>query len=182
MTFSTTHPRRRRIMFAVLAVSLASIASPTEAGSEAATAALKLKDGKDIGTATFTDAAAGVLIRLNLTGVSPGAHAVHVHEKGTCDSDFSTAGAIYNPLGAKHGFLNDDGPMAGDLPNVYAAADGTLNAEILSPLLSLSKESEDGLFDADGASLVLFATADDHLSEPEGNAGDRMACGKITAK
>lgn len=182
MTFSTSHPRRRRMMFAVLVVSLASAVLPGFAGSEAATAALKLKDGKDIGTATFTDAAAGVLIRLDLTGLPPGAHAVHVHETGTCEADFTSAGAIYNPLGAKHGFLNDDGPMAGDLPNVYAAADGTLKAEILSPLLSLSKETEDGLFDADGASLVLFAAADDHLSEPEGNSGDRMACGKITAK
>lgn len=182
MTFSTSHPRRRRMMFAVLVVSLASAVSPGFAGSEAATAALKLKDGKDIGTATFTDAAAGVLIRLDLTGLPPGAHAVHVHETGTCEADFTSAGAIYNPLGAKHGFLNDDGPMAGDLPNVYAAADGTLKAEILSPLLSLSKETEDGLFDADGASLVLFAAADDHLSEPEGNSGDRIACGKITAK
>ena len=38
------------------------------------------------------------------------------------------------------------------------------------------------ILDTDGTALVLHATADDHKSDPAGNAGDRIACGVVTAK
>lgn len=152
------------------------------AAGEAATTTLKLADGQDAGTATFTEATAGVLIKLSLKGLPPGWHGIHVHEEGKCDGDLASAGAIHNPLGAQHGFLNEEGPAAGDLPNIHVAADGTASAEILSPLLSLSKEADDGLFDANGASLVIFENPDDHLTDPDGNSGKRIACGLIMAK
>ena len=95
---------------------------------------------------------------------------------------FQVPANIYNPLGAKHGFSNDEGPMAGDLPNVVAAADGTAAAEVLTTFLNLSKDAEDTLFDADGSSLVIFEKADDYQSEPEGGAGLRIACGVLKAE
>lgn len=168
--------------FVVLAVAIVTPTTESFAAGEAATTTIKLADGKDIGTATFFETSAGILIRLDLTGVPPGAHGLRVHENGVCEGDFSSAGAIFNPLGAQHGFFSDEGPMAGDLPNVYAAADGTIKADILSPLLSLAKDADDGIFDTDGAALVLFAGADDYLTETDGNAGLRIACGKITPK
>ena len=131
---------------------------------------------------TFTEATAGVLIKLELKGLPPGKHAIHVHETGKCEGDFSSAGAIYNPLGAKHGFLHDEGPMAGDLPNLYAGADGSVVAEVLSPFLTLSKEAEETLFDTDKTSVVIFAKGDDYESEPDGGAGARVACGVIVTK
>ena len=72
--------------------------------------------------------------------------------------------------------------MAGDLPNVVAAADGTAAAEVLTTFLNLSKDAEDSLFDADGSSLVIFEKADDYQSEPEGGAGLRIACGVLKAE
>lgn len=152
------------------------------AAGEAATAALKTVDGQDAGTATFTEATAGILIKLELKGLAPGWHGLHIHEDGKCEADFSSAGAIHNPLGSQHGILNEEGPTAGDLPNIHIAADGTGSAELLSPLLSLSKEADDGLFDAGGASLIVTENPDDHVSDPDGNSGKRVACGVITAK
>jgi superoxide dismutase, Cu-Zn family len=167
----------------LLATALLVLHTPTvKAAGEAATSALKLADGQDAGTATFTEATAGVLIKLQLKGLPPGWHGIHVHDDGKCDGDFASAGAIQNPLGAQHGFLNDEGPMAGDLPNVHIAADGTGSIEMISPLLSLSKDADDGLFDANGASLVIFENPDDHLTDPDGNSGKRIACGLITSK
>ena len=164
-----------------LTVTLA-LTGPARAVGETATATLKLSDGKDIGTVLLTEAAAGVLLKFDLKGLPPGAHAVRVHETGKCEGDLSSAGNVYNPLGAKHGFLNDEGPMAGDLPNIYAAADGSVASEVLSPFLTLSTEAEETLFDADGTAIVISEKPDDYQTEPDGKAGPRIACGAITIK
>ena len=108
-----------------------------------ATAVLKFANGSDAGTIKLTEAPAGVLLKFDLKGLPPGPHALHVHETGKCEADFSSAGGVYNPLGAKHGFLNDEGPMAGDLPNVVAGADGTAAAEVLTTFFNLNKDTED---------------------------------------
>lgn len=165
-----------------LAAGLVHAHGPAAAIGEVAIAKMKLASGEDAGTITLMEATAGVLIKFDLQGLPPGPHAVHVHDSGSCEGDLSSAGGIYNPLGAKHGFLHDEGPMAGDLPNIHVAADGKASGEILSPFLTLSKEAEETLFDADGAALVLFEKPDDYVSEPEGGAGQRVACGSITAK
>lgn len=164
----------------VVAVAAALAVPPAQAAGETATAIVKLADGSEAGKVTFTEATSGVLLKFELKGLKPGAHAVHVHEGGSCDGDMSSAGGIYNPLGAKHGFLHDEGPMAGDLPNIHADAAGNVLSEVLSPFLTLSKEAEDTLFDADGSSIVIFDHADDYLTEPDGGAGLAIGCGKIT--
>ena len=147
---------------------------------ETATAVVKLAGGADAGTVTFTEGTAGGLLKFDLKRLPPGAHAIHVHETGKCEGDLESAGGIYNPLGAKHGFLHDEGPMAGDLPNIYAGADGSVVAEVLSPFLTLSTEAESSLFDPDGAALIVHEKADDYETEPEGGAGARIGCGVIS--
>lgn len=149
---------------------------------ETAVAQLKLTDGADAGTITFTEGTAGILLKFELKGLPPGPHGLHVHDTGTCEGDFSSAGAIYNPLGAKHGFLHEEGPMAGDLPNVHVGSDGTATGEMLSPFLTMSKNSEETLFDDNGSSIVIFEAADDYASDPDGAGGKRIACGTIGAK
>jgi Cu-Zn family superoxide dismutase len=167
---------------AAIAVFTAALATRASALGETAVAVLKLANGNDAGTIKLTQASSGVLLKFDLKGLSPGPHALHVHEVGKCEADFSSAGGIYNPLGAKHGFLNEEGPMAGDLPNVVAAADGTAVAEVLTPFFNLSKDTDDTLFGPTGSSLVLFEKADDYLTDPEGAAGARIACGVLKAE
>jgi Cu-Zn family superoxide dismutase len=62
----------------------------------------------------------GVLLRLQLTGLTPGWHGVHFHAKGDCsDAAINNAGSHINHATRKaHGLLNVDGPDFGDLPNV----------------------------------------------------------------
>ena len=78
----------------------------------------------------------------------------------------------------KHGMMNQEGPHAGDMPNLHVPADGKLQVEVLNPTVSLSGES--ALLDADGSALVIHAGADDYKTDPAGNAGARIACGVIT--
>jgi superoxide dismutase, Cu-Zn family len=169
----------------VMAISVsAAIISPCTkafAVGETATAKIKLANGSDAGTITLIEATAGVILKYDLSGLPPGPHAIHVHEANACEGDFVSAGNIYNPLGAKHGFLHDEGPMSGDLPNIHVSSDGKAVAEVLSPFLTLSKEAEETLFDSDGSAFVIFEKADDYESEPDGGGGARVACGAISA-
>ena len=155
---------------------------PAFAVGETAIAAVKLGDGSDAGSVTFTEGTAGILLKFELKGLPPGPHAVHIHESGKCEADFSSTGGIYNPLGAKHGFLHDEGPMAGDLPNIFAGPDGSVMAEVLSPFLTLSKEAEESLFDNDGAAIVIQEKADDYETDSDGAAGASIACGTLSIK
>lgn len=144
---------------------------------------LKGPDGSAVGSAHLQDAPSGVLIRLELKGVKPGWHGVHLHEAGACsDPKFQSAGAHINHAPAKkpHGLLNPDGPDFGDLPNVYADKDGAVHAEVFSTFVSLDGAGgRPALRDANGSSLVVHANVDDHTSQPIGGAGDRVACGVI---
>jgi Cu-Zn family superoxide dismutase len=153
-------------------------ATPGNAGT--ATAELKDKNGKPMGAMTIRPSGAGALISLKLEGLPPGPHAVRFHDTGRCEGDFSSAGPILNPLGSKHGLLNEEGPMAGDLPNVVAGADGKVEAELLTPFVGLAKGDEATLLDDDGSALLIFEKPDDHLTDPDGAAGAPIACGVVT--
>lgn len=169
--------------WALSAVILAIVAHPALAVGEKALADIKGRDGKELGKIRVIETTAGVLIKVKLAGLKPGAHGFQLHETGKCDGDFASAGKILNPLGARHGFLHEEGPMVGNLPNLFASASGEVEVELLSPFVTLSKDSEESLFDADGTAFVIFDGEDDYKSEPEGSAGARIACGVVaTAK
>jgi len=175
---NATSFRRSLVMAAVLAVAGA---FPAFAVGEQAMSDIKGRDGKEIGKIVLIETTVGVLIKVKLSGLKPGPHGIHLHEVGKCEGDFANAGKIYNPLGARHGFLSEEGSMAGDLPNVYAGANGEVEAEFLSPSVTLSKDAEESLLDADGTAFVLFEGPDDYKSDPEGQAGARIGCGVVTA-
>ena len=144
-----------------------------------AVADLKDKDGRSVGMATFRDATGGVLVSVEVKGLTPGLHAVHVHAVGKCEGPgFTSAGGHFNPAQKKHGLKNPEGPHAGDMPNMYVAKDGTGRFEVLNDNISL-KPGDRSVFDADGSALVIHVGVDDYITDPTGNAGDRAACGVI---
>ncbi len=146
-----------------------------------ASAELKDKDGKSVGRADFREMSDGVLVRLEVKGLPPGLHAVHVHTVGKCEAPgFTSAGGHFNPAGKKHGLKNPDGAHAGDLPNMLIAKDGTGRFEALTDSITLGAGSN-SVFDADGSALVIHVGVDDYMTDPTGNAGDRAACGLIVA-
>ena len=166
----------------VLAVGLVFLlaSNASAQGQSRAYAELKDKDGKSVGTANLREAAGGVVIQLQVKGLSPGLHAIHVHAVGKCEAPaFDSAGGHFNPAQKKHGLKNPDGPHAGDLPDVYVATSGSGRYEVLTDGITL-KPGTISIFDADGSALVIHASADDNMSDPAGNSGDRIACGVIT--
>jgi superoxide dismutase, Cu-Zn family len=169
--------RCKQTLTASLLIGGLTLASPAVAVGQAS-AVLKDANGKDVGKATLTVNPSGVLVSLDLTAVPPGEHAFHIHAVGKCEPpDFKSAGPHFNPDQTKHGYMNAEGPHAGDMPNLHVPTDGKLQVEILVPNVTLSGEAP--LLDADGAALVIHAGADDYKTDPAGNSGDRIACGVI---
>lgn len=157
--------------------------SQTAADPAQAKVDLKAPDGKAVGQATLTEGPRGVLIRLSVQGLTPGWHGLHFHEKGDCSSaDFKSAGGhVHDMATAVHGLLNPGGNEAGDLPNLYVAADGTAQVELFSTFVSLKGASgRPALLDADGSAIVIHTAPDDYSTQPIGGAGARVACGVIT--
>jgi len=147
-----------------------------------ASAQLVDRNGKAVGTATFRDAAGGVVVNVEVKAMSPGLHAVHVHAVGKCEGPaFTSAGGHFNPAQRKHGLKSPDGPHAGDLPNMYVAKDGSGRFEALTDQITLTAGERSSVFDSDGSALVIHAGVDDYTTDPTGNAGDRAACGVIAA-
>src|SRR5690606_2194099 len=61
--------------------------------------------GDQIGTATLTQSGDQVKIHVQASQLTPGTHAIHIHEAGKCNPpDFKTAGAHFNPTEKQHGF------------------------------------------------------------------------------
>ena len=163
-----------------LAVTLAAAALAGCAGTGEPTGgptfALVNSAGQSIGSVRMWETPGGVTFRLGAAGLPHGIHGIHVHSVGRCDPPgFATAGAHWNPAGTKHGFNNPAGPHRGDLPNVTVAANGVLQEAVSLPGASFAT-----LLDADGAALVIHAQADDYVTDPSGNSGERIACAVIS--
>ena len=145
------------------------------AGGARATAMLTTATGAPAGRATVTEVGGGLRYSFDVQGLPPGTHGAHVHTVGRCDApDFASAGGHWNPTTAKHGSMNPAGPHQGDLPNLIVGSDGRGTLAATVPGQSMA-----GLLDADGAALMIHATADDLMTDPAGNSGARIACGII---
>ncbi|MFC7053534.1 superoxide dismutase family protein [Hansschlegelia quercus] len=136
------------------------------------------KDGKSIGQVTLTAAPKGVLIDIDIKpgGLPAGKHGLHFHETADCSDvgEYKKSGSHAGHGEGKHGLLNPGGPEPGDLPNLIVLADGSAQAALYSNLIKL-----DELKDANGSALLIHADKDDHMSQPIGGAGARIACGSI---
>ncbi|MCY4530613.1 MAG: superoxide dismutase family protein [Chloroflexi bacterium] len=167
----------------VLVVRPGEAAQPTVGLTAEAT--LESPDGDAMGTVTFRQVASGVLVMADVTGLAPGGHAFIIHEVGSCTPDFDAAGDHFNPEESEHGFIHptwkrgeSTGGHGGDLPNVYAASDGSARADFFTEGITLNSGPRHSLFDADGSAIIVHEKPDAY-GEEESDTGSRVACGVI---
>lgn len=144
-------------------------------------------DGGSVGMAGLIDGPNGVLLRIDLEGLSQGWHGIHLHQVGDCSDPgegFQASGSHINPDGNRHGLLNPQGYERADMPNIYAGADGRATAAFFNSYVRAQAGEEAAatvgsnaiLLDADGFAIVVHENPDDHETQPIGGAGARVAC------
>lgn len=138
--------------------------------------------GPGVGTITVSSSKYGLVFTPALTGLAPGLHGFHLHEKPSCapgEKDGKPvaalgAGGHYDPReSGKHGTPWGDGHL-GDLPPLFVDAAGAATQPVLAPRLKMQ--------DLAGRALMLHAGGDNHADHPAplGGGGARVACGVIS--
>ena len=94
--------------------------------------------------------------------------AFHIHSGATCtgntEDEFADAGTHYNPTDCPHPY------HAGDMPPLFSA-DGMAFLAFLS-----DRFTADEII---GKTVIIHDKPDDFTTQPSGNAGNKIACGKI---
>lgn len=133
------------------------------------------------GAVHFTSLPYGVGVAMNLQGVPPGDHGLHIHEFGDIGGDdCKKCGAHYNPSQRPHGGAHGGERHPGDLGNVFANDAGLVQTSFIIPRVCLRNLL--------GRSLVIHVGKDDlghgqgaarRESMLTGNSGARLACAVI---
>ena len=151
---------------------------PTAANPAAKPVVVDIKNatGQSIGTATLTDAAPGVRIKLDIRSLPPGEHSIHIHQVPKCEPpDYKSAGPHFS--GAAAGHEHGAGAPAGDIPNfaLVVAADRTAHVSVVAPRVTLGS-GDHSVFSNGGTAIVIHAVS----NETNSGAPPRIACGVIS--
>ncbi len=136
-------------------------------------------DSNVSGQVTFTESEGMVNMVAELTGLSEGEHAIHIHEKADCSSaDGKSTGGHWNPTMEPHGKWGaKEGFHKGDIGNLKADADG--HASITFATNDWCIGCDDVKKNIVGKAIIVHQGIDDFTSQPSGAAGSRVSCGGI---
>jgi Cu-Zn family superoxide dismutase len=151
-----------------------------QADEATAKATMEAASGSNVtGEANFSDEGNGkVRFDLKVENLTPGEHAVHIHEKGDCSAeDASSAGGHWNPTMKPHGKRGDGSSFhKGDIGNMTVGNDGKGTLDLTIDGWSIGGADSTNVV---GKSVIIHEKADDFTSQPSGNAGGRQSCGVI---
>ncbi|MEZ4873881.1 MAG: superoxide dismutase family protein [Flavobacteriaceae bacterium] len=120
-----------------------------------------------------------VTLTARLSGLTPGTHAIHIHEKADCSAaDGTSSGGHWNPTMQPHGkWGSEAGYHKGDIGNFVADENGEGMITITTSewCIGCGDEKKDVL----GKAIIVHQGEDDFTTQPTGNAGGRVSCGGI---
>jgi len=152
--------------------------NPTPPTAVAEVMLVPLGGSKVSGTLRAEQRSDGVWITGDVSGLTPGKHGFHIHERGDCSaSDGSSAGPHFAPASKSHGDPMAPEHHAGDMGNIQADADGTATIAYLAKDVTLKANNA-----IDGRAVIIHGGEDDLKTQPSGNAGTPVACGVIETR
>ena len=131
------------------------------------------------GIVNFKQDGLAVNMTANMTGLTEGTHAIHIHQTADCSSaDGKSTGGHWNPTAQPHGKWGDaDGYHKGDIGNFEVGADGNGTVKMITNewCIGCGDENKDIL----GKAIIVHQGTDDFTSQPSGAAGARVSCAGI---
>ncbi len=133
-------------------------------------------DSNVMGEVVFTEENGTVMMKATLSGLSPGEHAIHIHEKADCSSaDGKSSGGHWNPTHEPHGkWGTTEGYHKGDIGNFIAEADGNAVVKFSTDQWCIGCEEVN--MNILGKAVIVHQGVDDFTSQPSGAAGARVSC------
>ncbi len=151
-------------------------------------------DGAQVGTVDLAESDDGLEVTVEVDGLPPGFHALHVHSVGVCEPDSvsptdpSMTGDFLSAGGHLGAGEADHGEHQGDLPSLFVSASGTGSLDAVTDALTMAD-----LMDGDGSAVMVHAGRDNYGNIPDryapggpddttkatGDAGGRIACGLV---
>lgn len=131
-----------------------------------------------VGKVTFTENGGSVKMQISAENLTPGIHAIHIHEKGDCSAnDASSAGGHWNPMKDMHGKWGANHHHNGDIGNLVADENGKAKLSFKTDKWCLACKDETK--NIVGKSIIIHIKEDDYTTQPTGNAGGRIGCVEI---
>lgn len=147
---------------------------------EKAIAKLSGASGSDlVGEAIFTQIDENTVnINVHIKGVTPGEHAIHLHQNGDCSApDATSAGGHWNPTGDDHGKRTESSDFhKGDISNIPVGENGKGMLSMDVKGWTIGGDDKSNILNK---AVIIHASADDFTSQPSGAAGKRIGCGVI---
>lgn len=162
----------------IAAVGALAVCAAAPACAQSAIAQLQPTQGNTAtGTVTFTQEGSRVAMEAKISGLAPGSHGFHIHDKGDCSAaDGMSAGGHFNPTGKPHGNPNLPDHHAGDMPVLLADASGNASLSADLDVMTIGGGGATGIV---GKAVIVHKNPDDFTTQPTGNSGARVACGVI---
>ncbi len=130
------------------------------------------------GRVSFTEMNGMVRMHAQISGASPGDHAIHIHAVGDCSApDGSSAGGHWNPARVDHGKWMQNPFHLGDIGNISVNEEGKGNISRETDLWCIGCDDEDR--NILGKAIIVHQGIDDFSTQPSGAAGARIGCGEI---
>lgn len=130
------------------------------------------------GNVMFMQEGNEVTMKVDISGIAEGEHAIHLHQTPDCSSaDGKSAGGHWNPAMEDHGKWGDMDHHAGDIGNLVADADGKATLTFTTDKWCIG--CEDSTMNILNHAVIIHADVDDFTTQPTGNAGGRIGCGVI---
>lgn len=128
------------------------------------------------GDVSFTQDGNTVRMVATLSGLTPGEHAIHIHEKADCSSaDGKSTGGHWNPTNQPHGKWGAaEGYHKGDIGNFTADSDGNATVEFSTDQWCIGCDEETK--NIIGKGVIVHQGVDDFVTQPTGDAGGRVSC------